>query len=613
MHRKLLYTILLSTFSLLPMQMNAGNGGVFRNPIIHQSAPDPTIIRGQDGNFYLYATENTRNLPIYRSPNMVDWTFVGTAFTDESRPKWNPKGSIWAPDINFINGQYVLYYAKSEWGGEWTCGIGVATADRPEGPFTDRGALFVSKDIGVQNSIDAFFINDNGRNYLFWGSFRGIYGIELSEDGLHIKEGAEKKQIADTYIEGTYIHKHGGYYYLFGSAGSCCEGNKSTYSVVYGRSENLFGPYVDKQGRKVMDGHYETLLHGNDKVAGPGHNSEIITDDNDNDWITYHGFQRSDPDAGRFVFMDQVEWIDGWPHIANNTPSAASQAPVFNTITLADPTIFHEDGTYYLYGTSVDDGFLVYTSKDLKSWKPGGYALHRDDNFGTKDFWAPQVFKHQGKYYMAYTANEQMAIAQADSPMGPFKQKKKAMLPSKTKQIDPFVFFDDNGKAYLYHVRLIDGNRIYVAELNKRLDAVKEKTAREIIHVEPNGWENTPGAQYGVSEGPTVVKLDSTYYLFYSCNDFRNIDYAVGVATADNPLGPFRKPDAPIISRRLIGANGTGHGDLFKDETGNWQYVFHTHRSSQEVSPRKTAVVQLQYNKDGFSIVNGTFRYLNQE
>ncbi len=81
-----------------------------------------------------------------------------------------------------------------------------------------------------------------------------------------------------------------------------------------------------------------------------------------------------------------------------------------------------------------------------------------------KGFWAPQIFVYKNKFYMAYTANEQIAIAESESPLGPFTQTKKDSLASTLKQIDPFVFFDDDGKKYLYHVRLTNGNRIFVAE-----------------------------------------------------------------------------------------------------------------------------------------------------
>lgn len=107
-----------------------------------------------------------------------------------------------------------MYYSMSRWGGEWTCGIGIAVADRPEGPFDDLGMLFRSNEIGVQNSIDPFYIEDDGHKYLFWGSFRGIHAIELTDDGLAVAQGAKPQRIAGTAYEGTYIHKRGGYYYL---------------------------------------------------------------------------------------------------------------------------------------------------------------------------------------------------------------------------------------------------------------------------------------------------------------------------------------------------------------------------------------------------------------
>jgi len=604
----------------------------FSNPVIPTSLPDPTVIRADDGFFYLYATENVRNLPIYRSPDLVDWTFVGTVFTQETRPKWNRKGGLWAPDINRIGDKYVLYYSKSEWGGEWTCGLGVATADRPEGPFTDHGPLFTSKEIGVRNSIDPFYIEDEGRKYLFWGSFHGIYGIELSADGLSVKPGAEKQRVAGNFMEGTYIHKRGRYYYLIGSSGRCCEGAKSNYRVTYGRSENLFGPYYDKSGRRLLDGHCEVMLHGSDLVIGPGHNSEIITDDLGQDWMLYHGFQRSDPDAGRVVYMSQVKWRDDWPYIDDAKTAATSDKPMFGQLHLADPTIFTDGDTYYLYGTSPQsmNGFWAYKSKDLIEWTGpvgvrDGYVLN-GNTYGGWGFWAPQVFKRDGKYCIAYTANEQLAMATADSPLGAFTQDNVQMLtppnvfdqrpegtmPVRHKEIDPYVFIDDDGKAYLYHVRLINGNRIYVAELNPDFNSVKDETARECIAVENGTWENTAGTEWGVAEGPTVVKVDKTYYLFYSCNDFRNIDYAVGYATSDSPLGPWKKHGKPIISRHLLGVNGTGHGDLFRDKDGKWKYVLHTHYSNSQVSPRRTAIVELRLKGKEWSVVDGSFCFLHR-
>lgn len=609
---------ILAASLLLSASVCTFAGDTYTNPVINTSLPDPTVIRADDGYFYLYSTEDIRNLPIYRSRDLTDWQFVGTAFTDDTRPQWNKKGNMWAPDINKIGDKYVLYYSKSEWGGEWTCGIGAATADRPEGPFTDHGPLFISSEIGVRNSIDQFYIEDNGHKYLFWGSFHGIYGIELSDDGLSVKPGAVKKQVSGTFMEGTYIHKRGKYYYLFGSAGTCCEGARSTYRVTYGRSENLFGPYVDKKGQRLLDNHYEVMLHGDDTFVGTGHNAEFVTDDLGQDWILYHGYKKAEADDGRVVFLSRVDWKDGWPEVAGSVPEKENVKPSFGQIHLADPTVFCDNGTYYLYGTSPvsDNGFWVYTSTDLQHWSGpagavDGYAL-RGNTYGTQGFWAPQVFKKDGRYAMAYTANEQIAIAWADSPLGPFVQDEPAMIPAKTKEIDPFVFHDDDGKTYMYHVRLIGGNRIYVAEMNDDLRSMKEETARECIAVNDKGWENTAEGKWGVSEGPTVVKLDGTYYMFYSCNDFRSIDYAMGYATAKSPLGPWKKHKKPIVSRHLTGENGTGHGDLFRDGDGRWMYVLHTHNSNSKVSPRRTAMVELVKKGKKFEMVPGSLRYVTR-
>ena len=230
--------------------MAGGPAKTYKNPVVNYSLPDPSVIKGDDGYFYLYATEDIRNLPIHRSKDLVSWESVGTAFTSDTRPTFEPKGNLWAPDINKIGNKYVLYYSMSRWGGEWTCGIGVAVADSPKGPFKDHGMMFRSNEIGVKNSIDPFYIEDGGKKYLFLGSFRGIYGVELTEDGLAVKPGAEKKQIAGTAYEGTYIHKRKGYYYMFASTGTCCEGLKSTYQTVIGRSKSL-----DRKSTRLNSSH----------------------------------------------------------------------------------------------------------------------------------------------------------------------------------------------------------------------------------------------------------------------------------------------------------------------------------------------------------------------
>ncbi|WP_205943952.1 glycoside hydrolase family 43 protein [Pedobacter xixiisoli] len=285
---------------------------------------------------------------------------------------------------------------------------------------------------------------------------------------------------------------------------------------------------------------------------------------------------------------------------------------VFSTdptpIYLADPTMFYHEGVYYLYGTgdnkSNNEGFVVHTSKDLKTWSKAvgatnGYALKKGDAYGNAGFWAPQVFHYQNKFYMSYTADEHIAIATSDSPLGPFKQEQKQPIIPEHRNIDSYVFIDDDGKKYLYHVIVADGgNRIYVAEMEDDFSAIRKNTLTKCIAADTQ-WENTEKAEWTVTEGPTVVKKDGLYYMIYSANDFRSKDYAVGYAVSKRPLGPWKKDETnPILGRQHTKMNGSGHGDLFKDAKGIWYYVFHTHLSENKVGPRKTALLKVAMPSD---------------
>ncbi len=311
----------------------------------------------------------------------------------------------------------------------------------------------------------------------------------------------------------------------------------------------------------------------------------------------------------------------------NDDTVGSSNEPKEKQIQLADPTIFYHNDTYYLYGTSQGEltgkglGFLVYTSDNMENWegpvgKSNGFALTDSSAFGNKGFWAPQVFEYNNKFYMAYTANESIAIATSDSPLGPFTNSGVSLY-AETKQIDPFVFFDD-GKVYLYHVRLDEGNRIFVAEMEDDLNSIKPETLRECLSAEKQ-WENTELVDWPVAEGPTVIKHNKKYYLIYSANDFRNPDYAVGYATSDSPLGPWNKSDeSPIIHRGLVGESGPGHGDVIMGENDKMHYVLHTHFSNTSVHPRKTAVIQLNIseNEEGNEFLHAedeTFTFLESK
>ena len=276
---------------------------------------------------------------------------------------------------------------------------------------------------------------------------------------------------------------------------------------------------------------------------------------------------------------------------------------------IADPTIVRHGANYYLTGTTntIPQGFSMLVSKDLKNWTSTGPLLTEGPQvYGDKGFWAPQLYLNGKTWQLAYTANEQVAVAESSSLTGPFTQKQVKPVDASEKNIDPFIFTDDDGKTYLYHVRFNNGNYLWVAAYDKNTMSIDPSTLKQCLG-NTEAWENTPDYPAApIMEGPTVIKHKGKYYLFYSANHFMSRDYAVGYAVADSPMGPWHKPaNNRIIHRSIVGENGSGHGDVFADKKGNLFYVYHVHNSNHAVSPRLTRIVPLHFipSNDGFDHV----------
>ena len=266
---------------------------------------------------------------------------------------------------------------------------------------------------------------------------------------------------------------------------------------------------------------------------------------------------------------------------------------------LADPYILEDDGWYYIYGTHAADGIVVYRSKDMKSWSDlcgnakGKLALHKDDVWGDKWFWAPEVYRVGDKYLMTYSCEEHICYAESDSPCGPFVQEEQKPY-LEEKGIDSSIFVDDDGKAYMFWVRFTGGNVIWVAEMSNDLHSVKLETAQKLIAVEDGTWEHRMGR---VAEGPMVIKHKGKYYLTFSCNDYRSQDYAVGFAVADNPMGPYERYRHNPIMHRHMGYAGTGHHALLNSKQGLYM-VYHAHFSPRRVQTRQTLIAPLEFVRD---------------
>lgn len=327
-----------------------------------ESCADPAIIRGQqlgDSFWYLYCTDNPLNgtdraangrlndhfIPMLRSRDLIEWTYIGDAFS--VRPAWlDTFSGLWAPDIQYFNGQYYLYYTiVGRRLPERDSAIGVATAPTPIGPWVDSGGPVVEPQADPNGGPDrrwvfdsAVITDDTGQRFLFYGSFvGGISARRLSADGLHTDPASETPIASANRYEATAVVRHGEYYYLFVSAGECCNGSLSGYGVLTGRATNILGPYTDRDGVSLLAsevGGTPVLSANGNRWIGAG-GGTAFTDAAGQDWLLYHAVDRTDPYfAGstatkRPALLDRLDWIDGWPvvHGGSGPSDTPQQAP----------------------------------------------------------------------------------------------------------------------------------------------------------------------------------------------------------------------------------------------------------------------------------------------
>lgn len=275
-------------------------------------------------------------------------------------------------------------------------------------------------------------------------------------------------------------------------------------------------------------------------------------------------------------------------HLAHNTP-----------IVLADPFILLHDDTYYAYGTHASDGIEVYTSHDLKEWhKEPLLALHKDNSYGDKWFWAPEVYEADDMFYMYYTADEHICVAVADSPYGPFKQKEQIPMIEGEKTIDNSLFIDDDGTPYLFFDRFNDGLNIWVAALEEDMMTIKTETMHPCIHVSQEWEEVWPR----VNEGAFVIRHKGVYYMTYSANSYESQFYGIGCATATDIFGEWKKYDDNPLLQKPGNLVGVGHSAMFRDKQDELRIVFHAHHDGSIIHPRKMYLTKAGFNEsDGES------------
>ena len=264
----------------------------------------------------------------------------------------------------------------------------------------------------------------------------------------------------------------------------------------------------------------------------------------------------------------------------------------------ADPAIRCFGDTYYIYPTSDKPhwnttDFSVWSSKNLIDWKREGMILDvtKDLSWAHLRAWAPDCIERNEKFYFYFCADAKIGVAVADKPTGPFKDALGRPLVQRggkvtvNQTIDPNVFIDDDGQAYLYY-----GNGKYA-------QVVKLKPDMITLDGDP---VDIPLPDF--REGIWVFKRGGKYYFMWSIDDARSPDYRVGYGMSDSPLGPVKTPDKDFIVLRQHGnAVGTAHHSVVNvPGTDRWYVAYHRHAVPGGGGyKRQVCLVRMEFNPDG--------------
>lgn len=294
---------------------------------------DPVLAK--EGDFY-YAFSTGPGITIYQSEDLEHWKWVGRVF--EGEPDWARqtvpgfRGHLWAPDIVENDGRFYLYYSISAFGKN-TSAMGVAVnetldPDSPDYRWIDQGMVIQSvPNRDHWNAIDpAVIIDQDGTPWMSFGSFwQGLKLVRLDDDMVSLAEPQEWYSLARRpadpsapddpgagAIEAPFIFHHDGWYYLFVSFDKCCRGMDSDYNIRVGRSQDIRGPYADRDGKPLLEGGGTLVLEGNDNWVALGHNAAYRFDDSD--YLVFHAYETADKAKQKLRILP-IRWDDGWPTV----------------------------------------------------------------------------------------------------------------------------------------------------------------------------------------------------------------------------------------------------------------------------------------------------------
>lgn len=326
----LLLTLAAQPLAAQPQEMH--RPFITSEPFVH----DP-VVAYEGSTYHLFCTG--RGIHHFTSSDRKEWK-MGESPLMTVMPAWTRDSvagfddNVWAPDIIRYNDKWYMAYSCSTFGRNGSAiGLLSSRSLSPHEVWSDEGCIVCSHDLEDNwNAIDPnFIIDEEGTPWLTYGSFwDGIQLVRL-DTTLHIACGEKPATIArrfgphdngveknptseyagDNAIEAPFLFHHGDYYYLFVSWDYCCRGEKSNYRVAVGRSKSVAGPYLDAQGKPMLEGGGTLVIEG-DKTQfdAAGHCS--VYSFPDGDYFFCHGYSVRHKGASILV-QREIDWTSGWP------------------------------------------------------------------------------------------------------------------------------------------------------------------------------------------------------------------------------------------------------------------------------------------------------------
>lgn len=308
----------------------------------------------------------------------------------------------------------------------------------------------------------------------------------------------------------------------------------------------------------------------------------------------------------QFVFVVLISLI---------TLRAQPAAPYDNPVIPGDhpdPSVIRVGSDYWATTTSGtwEPEFSIFHSRDLLRWTIAGAVFRKRPTWAERDFWAPEISIHGGRYFVYYTARKKggplcVAVATASVASGPYIDHG-PLVCQKIGSIDAMAVTDERGTRYL--VWKEDGNSrekptpIWAQRLSDDgLRLLGKKV--ELIRNDPQSWEG------GVVEGAFILRRGDWFYLFYSGNACcgRRCNYALGVARSRSLLGPYEKYAAnPILAQNDMW-QCPGHGSIVTDSAGRDFLLYHAYRKSESAFfiGREALLDRISWGSDGWPGING--------